>query len=97
MYLRDQFSRVGIEALKVVYNTSISKTCDIQISPELSPLHDNIALPPVDGDFEDEDSIKCYNTIISDTSSDRIASISDEFLVMPELNVYGEFLFDIDE
>ena len=97
VYLRDQFSCVGIEDLKVVYNKSISKTCDIQISPELSPLHDDIALPPVDEDFQDEDSIKCNNTIISNTSSDRIAFISDEFLVMPELNVYGEFLFDIDE
>ena len=63
----------------------------------LSPLHDNIALSPVDEDFEDEDSIKCNNTIISNTSSDRIASISDEFLVMPELNVYGESLPDINK
>ena len=83
--------------MKVVLNKSITKTCDIQISPELSPLHDNIALPPVHEDFEDEDSIKCNITIISDTSSDRIASISAEFLVMPELNVYGEFPLDIDE
>ena len=52
VYLRDQFSCVGIEALKVVYNNSINKTCDIQIS-----LHDNIALPLVDEDFEDEDPI----------------------------------------
>ena len=52
VYLRDQFSCVGIEALKVVYNKSISKTCDIQISPVLSPLHDNIALSPVDEDLK---------------------------------------------
>ena len=48
-------------------------------------------------DFEYEDSIECNNTIISDSSSDRIACISDEFLVRPELNVYGEFILDIEE
>ena len=52
VYLRVKFSCVGIEALKFVYNNSISKTCDIQIS-----LHDNIALSHVDEDFEDEHPI----------------------------------------
>ena len=83
--------------MKDVYNTSIRKICSsIQISPELSPLADNTALPPVDEDFEDEDSIKCNNTIISDTASfASLSDQSDELLKVPELN--GEFLLDIDE
>ena len=95
--LRDQFSCVGIEALKDVYNTSIRKICSsIQISSELSPLADNTALPPVDEDFEDEDSIKCNNAIISDTASfASLSDQSDELLKVPELN--GEFLLEIDE
>ena len=85
------------EAFEDVYNTSIRKICSsIQISPELSPLADNTALPPVDEDFEDEDSIKCNNTIISDTASfASLSDQSDELLKVPELN--GEFLLDIDE
>eukprot|EP00800_Vazella_pourtalesii_P010713 TRINITY_DN2613_c0_g1_i2.p1 TRINITY_DN2613_c0_g1~~TRINITY_DN2613_c0_g1_i2.p1 ORF type:complete len:182 (+),score=5.79 TRINITY_DN2613_c0_g1_i2:1445-1990(+) len=95
--LRDQFSCVGIEALKDVYNTSIRKICSsIQISSELSPLADNTALPPVDEDFEDEDSIKCNNAITSDTASfASLSDQSDELLKVPELN--GEFLLEIDE
>ena len=77
-----------------VYNGKICYT--IQISPELFPLADNTALPPVDEDFEDEDSIKCNNTIISDTAAfASLSDQSDELLMVPELN--GEFLLDIDE
>ena len=74
----------------------LGKCYTIQISPELSPLADNITLPPVDEDFEDEDSIKFNNTIISDTTSFAFLSDqSDELLKVPELN--GEFLLDINE
>lgn len=83
--------------MKDVCNTSIRKIYyTIRISPDLAPLADNAALPPVDGDFEDEDSIKCNNTIVSDTASFAyLSDRSDELLKVPELN--GEFLPDIDE
>ena len=66
--------------------------------PKSSPLPEDVPIPLLDEDFEDEDPIKCSSSII-DTVNDTTATLDScgEFNILHELDVNGEFLLDADE
>ena len=98
MHLREQFSSIGIEALRIVYTDCMSKLCESYAPPRSYPLPEDVPITLLDKDFEDEYPIKCSSSII-DTVNDTTATLDScgEFNILPELDVNGEFLLDADE